>query len=234
MSADGDDICIDEGICVVIGIKLRVASTCFIDGDAGGPPDEIGLLLLCSRPEFCGAAEGIQKGSTMEEEGRTSGCSALVSEESDENLRIRAPLLWRDLQNHIKPITKTTSTKDPTTPPMIGPMTVDFLLALLEPVEPLVMADVSVPEPPELDARGLEIDAGRLEIDAGVLEIDAGVLELDATAFVAGDEGPIVVVDIARTSLIVIPYEKASKESGVVWLEGWGIRQRGRSAHKQL
>ena len=218
---------------MVIGIKLRVASTCFIDGDAGGPPDEIGSLLLCSCPESCGAVKGIQKGSTMEE-GRTSGCSALASDESDENLRIRAPLLWRDLQNHIKPITKTTSTKKPTTPPMIGPMTVDFLLALLEPVEPLVIAEVSVPELPELDGRGLEIDAGGLEIDAGVLEIDAGVLELDATAFVAGDEAPIVVVDLARTSLIVIPYEKASKESGVVWLEGWGIRQRGRSAHKQL
>ena len=247
MSADGDDICIDEGVCVVIGIKLRVTSTCFIDGDASGPPAEIGSLLLCSCPEFCGAAEGIQKGSTMEE-GRTSGCSALVGEKFDENLRIRTPLSWRNLQNHIKPITKTTSTKKPTTPPMIGPMTVDLPLALLEPVEPLIIADVSVPELPELDAGGLEIDAGGLEIDAGgleidvggleidagVLEMDAGVLELDATEVVAGDEAALVVVDPVGTALNVTPCKKKSKESGVVKLDGWNVRRRGRAAHRYL
>ena len=240
MSADGDDICIDEGICVVIGIKLRVASTCFIDDDAGGPPDEIGSLLLCSCPESCDAAEGIQKGSTMEE-GRSSGYSALVGKKFDEDLRIRAPLLWRDLQNHIKPITKTISTKKPTTPPMIGPMTVDLPLALLEPVEPLIIADVSVPELPELDAGGLELDPGELEldvggleIDAGVLEMDAGVLELDATEVVAGDEAALVVVDPVGTALNVTPCKKKSKESGVVKLDGWNVRRRGRAAHRHL
>ena len=240
MSADGDDIRIDEGICVVIGIKLRVPSTCFIDGDAGGPLDEIGSLLLCSCPEFCGTAEGIQKGSTMEE-GRSSGYSALVGKKFDEDLRIRTPLSWRDLQNHIKPIMKITSTKKPTTPPMIGPMTVDLPLALLEPVEPLIIADVSVPELPEVDAGGLEIDAGGLEIDvggleidAGVLEMDAGVLELDATDVVAGDEAALVVVDPVGTALNVTPCKKKSKERGVAKLDNWNVRRRGRAAHQHL
>ena len=179
--ADDDGICIDEGVCVVVEIKL-VASTCFIDGDAG------------SRPEFCRAAEGIRKGSTVKE-GRTSGYSALVSEESDENLRIRTPLFWRDLQNHIKPTTRTASTKKPITPPMIGPMmTVDLPLALLELIELDIADVVNVPEPPELDA-------GVLELDAGMLELDAGMLELDVKDFAAGDEAPAVVVGPIRLSL---------------------------------
>ena len=124
---------------------------------------------------------------------------------------------------------------------MIGPMTVDLTLALLEPVEPLIIADVSVPELPELDAGGLEIDAGvleidvgGLEIDAGALEMDAGVLELDATDVVAGDEAALVVVDPVGTTLNVTPCKKKSKESGVVKLDDWNVRRRGRAAHRHL
>ena len=135
MPADDDEICFDEGICVVVGIELQVASACFIDGDASGPPDKVDFLLLRSCPGFCGAADGMGKGSTMER-GRTSEWSEFVFER---NLRT---LFRRDLQNQIKPTTKTTSTKNPTTPPMMGPiMTFDLLLALLGLVE-LDIADV--------------------------------------------------------------------------------------------
>ena len=158
---------------MVVGIKLLVAPTCLIDGDAGSSPNEIGLLLLCSCPEFCGAAEEIEKGS-RKKDWRTG---------ADRNLWT---LFRRDLQNHIKP---TTSTKKPTTPPTIGPiMTVDLPLALLE---------------------------------------------LVALA-VAGDEAPVVVVDPVGTALNVTPYKKKSKESGVVWLEGWDIQRPGRTAQKHL
>ena len=47
--ADDDEICFDEGVCVVVETELRVASACFIDGDASGPLDKVGLLR---RPEF--------------------------------------------------------------------------------------------------------------------------------------------------------------------------------------
>ena len=176
---DSDGICIDGGVCVVVGIKFRVASTFLIGGDAGIPPDKIGLLLLCSCLEFCGASEGIRKGSTMEE-GRTAEGSALVNVNSDG--------LWtlfrRDLQYHIKPTTKTTSIKTPTTPPMIGPMmTVDFLLVL-------AIADVDVPEPPELDA---------------------GVPEIDVIDVAAGDEASAVIRLALNPDEI---YDKTSKESG--------------------
>ena len=189
--ADDDDICINEGLCVVVGIK-PVASSCFIEGGASGPPDEVGWLLLCSCPEFCDAAEGFGKGS-MGEEGRTGECSTLVS---DGDLRTHTPRFRRDVRNHIKPTTtKATTAKKPTTPPTIGPiMTVDPPLALLE------LADVvNVPEAPELDAGGLELDAG--------------VLGLDAMDVVAGDEAPAVVADPVGRSLNVTPYEKTSEES---------------------
>ena len=164
---------------MVVEIKFRVASTFLIGGDAGIPPDKIGLWLLCSCLEFCGAAEGIWKDATMEE-GRTAECSALVNINSDG--------LWtlfrRDLQNHIKPTTKTTSVKEPTTPPMIGPiMTVDLPLEL-------DIADVDVPEPPELDAR---------------------VLEIDVTDVAAGDEASAVIRLVLDPDRI---YDKTSKESG--------------------
>lgn len=78
MLADDDDICVNDGVCVVVGIK-PVATSCFVEGGASGPPGEADLLLLCSCPEFCGAAEGIGKGS-MVEEGRIGECSTLVSD----------------------------------------------------------------------------------------------------------------------------------------------------------
>jgi hypothetical protein len=193
VSADDDNICIDEGVCVVIETKL-VASTCFIDGDASGPPDEVGSLLLCICPEFCGAAEGIGKGS-MGEEGRNGECSALVSEKSDETLRNHTPLFRRVLQNHIKPTTtKATSTKKPTTPPTIGPIiTVDLPLALLELVELDIADVVNVPDPPELDA---------------------GTLDLDALDVAAEDEAPVVVVDLVGVELnFDKTYGKPSNES---------------------
>ena len=178
---------------MVVGIKVRVASTCFIDGDAGSPPVEVGMLLLSSPPEFWGAAEGIEKGSTMKE-GRRAG--------ADGNLWTLFP---RNLQNHIKPTTKTTSVKKPTTPPMIGPiMTLPW--ALLELVE-MDIADVNVPESPELDA-------GVLELYARVLELDTGVLELDVTDVAAVKEAPVVVVDRVGTALSVTPYKKKGKEMG--------------------
>lgn len=124
------------------------------------------------------------------EKGR---CSTLVSEKSDGNLR---SLLRRDLQNHVKPTTKTTSIE---TPPRIGPITtVDLPLALLEPVEPDIADVANVSEPPELDAGELELDARELELDV----ID-----------VAGDEVPAVVATPVGKLLSVTPYEKTSKES---------------------
>ena len=121
------------------------------------------------------------------ERGRTSESSTLVS---DGNLR---NLFRRDLQNQIRPTTKTTSTTNPTTPPMIGPiMTFDLPSALLE------------------------------------------LVELDIADVVAGGEAPVVAVVPVGTALSVTPCKKRSKESGVVWLEGWDVRRRGRAAHQHL
>jgi hypothetical protein len=64
------------------------------------------------------------------EVGRIGECSALGGDVDHRTL------FRRDFQNHIKPTTKNTSAKKPTTPPTMGPiMTVDFLLAPLELVE---------------------------------------------------------------------------------------------------
>jgi len=48
------------------------------------------------------------------------------------------------------------------------------------------------------------------------------------------DIADIVVVDPVGTALNVTPYKKKSKESGVVWLEGWDIRRRGRAGYQHL
>ena len=80
----------------------------------------------------------------------------------------------------------------------------------------VVVADVApTPELPELISE-VALEVEELGMDEAVMP-DEWAVEPDVMVFATGDEAPVVVVDLVGTgSMLPPPYEKTSKESGMV------------------
>ena len=104
----------------------------------------------------------------------------------------------------------------------------DFPLALLEPAGVVVADVVPAPELPELIVE-MALEVEELGMDEAVI-LEKWAVEPDVMIFAAGDGAPVVGVDPVGVGLDDMPYEKISKESEVVWSEGWDIQRRGRGA----